>query len=300
MDWGVDVINRHGVRLTVRRSMLPEVYEQGAYLVDQRRTGRPGGPTLVDLGECGIGDCVAALPAVEWLASPGEGRDHSVWVRCPAGCAFMFAGLAARVITGREIPEGWGLLLDCMAALQQAGAQTKDKYCAVEVLCELAGCRPATPRLDVEDVEVDRRPLVLIQPKSALAGKDWPLDNWLALVCRLQDAGAKVVYAHRELVDWPGPARGYTRMDAVLGSVQEMAAHVAAADLVVAPDSACFHLAAALSTPSVGLFGPTDGAAMASHYPLARVIQSPDPDDMGRIGIALVETYCREELSNGN
>jgi len=69
---------------------------------------------------------------------------------------------------------------------------------------------------------------------------------------------------------------------------------LAAADLAVAPDSAAFHLAAALSTPCVGVFGPTDGAATGRWYPLARVVQAAGTEALADLPVADVPaTVCQ-------
>ena len=47
----------------------------------------------------------------------------------------------------------------------------------------------------------------------------------------------------------------------------ELAATVAACDLVVSVDTGIFHLAGALGVPTVGLFGPTSGEVMCRPYP---------------------------------
>jgi ADP-heptose:LPS heptosyltransferase len=46
----------------------------------------------------------------------------------------------------------------------------------------------------------------------------------------------------------------------------------AGCDVIVAPDSAFVHLAAALDIPCVGLFGPIDGKVRTRHYPLCEFI----------------------------
>jgi len=65
--------------------------------------------------------------------------------------------------------------------------------------------------------------------------------------------------------------------------VDETAAVLGRCDLLVAGDSPLLHLAAAVGTPAIGLFGATDGRRRGPYGPGHRVIQAlPDsPPDMG-------------------
>jgi ADP-heptose:LPS heptosyltransferase len=62
-----------------------------------------------------------------------------------------------------------------------------------------------------------------------------------------------------------------------LASLAEVAAVLERCDLVVCGDSPLLHLAAAVGTPSVGLFGPTEGALRAPYGPEHRVVQAVTP-----------------------
>jgi len=59
-----------------------------------------------------------------------------------------------------------------------------------------------------------------------------------------------------------------------LGSLGEVAAVLERCDLVVCGDSPLLHLAAAVGTQSVGLFGPTEGALRAPYGAEHRVVQA--------------------------
>ena len=66
----------------------------------------------------------------------------------------------------------------------------------------------------------------------------------------------------------------------------DVAAVAARCDLVVAPDSLLLHLAAAVGTPVVGLFGPTSARSRAPLGPSVRVVQG-QPDEEDRRAIRL-------------
>jgi ADP-heptose:LPS heptosyltransferase len=59
-----------------------------------------------------------------------------------------------------------------------------------------------------------------------------------------------------------------------LGGLDEVAAVLERCDLVICGDSPLLHLAAAVGTPSVGLFGPTEGRRRAPCGPEHRVVQA--------------------------
>jgi ADP-heptose:LPS heptosyltransferase len=59
-----------------------------------------------------------------------------------------------------------------------------------------------------------------------------------------------------------------------LGGLEEVAAVLERCDLLICGDSPLLHLAAAVGTPSVGLFGPTDGRVRAPYGPDHRVVQA--------------------------
>jgi ADP-heptose:LPS heptosyltransferase len=75
--------------------------------------------------------------------------------------------------------------------------------------------------------------------------------------------------AHRMLDDVSAPALdlcGELPLDAVAAVLERC-------DLLVSGDSPLLHLAAAVGTPSVGLYGPTDGAERGPYGPASRVVQ---------------------------
>lgn len=300
--WGVDVFNPWGRRTTVTRERLAWLLKAGFRLPALRTVGEaPDGAVLLDLADCGVGDCCAALAAARWLSDAPDGRP--LWVACRASCAFLFAGLAERVITGEPPATGWGLRLDAAAALQQGALDHADRYSAVELLCELAGAHPAVPcyeppPADVATARAGSRPLVLLQPLSSCPAKDWPLECWCALAARLVDGSppAAVAVTHSGPIDWPDGSLLPDVLDLCGAPLGRVAAVVAAAALTVAPDSAIFHLSAAVGAPALGLFGPTGGAEHCRWYPQARVIQAEPPDGLAALSVGRVEDVCREML----
>ena len=100
----------------------------------------------------------------------------------------------------------------------------------------------------------------VIHPGAAYPARRWPSDRWARVAAAL---GPRVVItgtaAERELALKVGRAAGLPDQRIVAGCTDliGLAAIVAAASLVISTDTGIAHLATALRTPSVVLFGPT-------------------------------------------
>jgi len=103
-----------------------------------------------------------------------------------------------------------------------------------------------------------------IHPFSGSPRKNWPLDRYREIAQRLQMP-----------VQWcAGPEESLhdaVRMD----NLWDLACWLAAARLYIGNDSGITHLAAAVGTPSVAIFGPTDPAIWAPRGDNVRVIHAP-------------------------
>lgn len=121
------------------------------------------------------------------------------------------------------------------------------------------------------------RPLVLVNPAAKWATKAWPPGRYAQLAGRLADEhGADVT------ILWgPGERRLAERVRsdsnaervwlAPEGDLGDVAALVDEAALVAGTDSGVSHIAAALGTPSVTLFGPTNPAEWHAYDPSRHV-----------------------------
>lgn len=134
-----------------------------------------------------------------------------------------------------------------------------DRWCR---LVRAAGgpCGRADLRLDVP--AAPERDLVLLHPGAASGSRRWPEDRWGALGARLAAAGRRVAVTgsagERALCGAVAAACGPGTRD-LSGTLDldGLAAVVAGAGLLVCGDTGVAHLATALGTPSVLLFGPT-------------------------------------------
>jgi lipopolysaccharide heptosyltransferase I len=134
------------------------------------------------------------------------------------------------------------------------------------------------------------RRLVVVNPGAGRADKRWPEERFRTLAGRLiEDAGAEV------LVVWgPGEESAGRRIAsgrdsrAVLGpatDLPELIAFLRRASILVASDTGPLHLAAALGTPCVGLYGPTSAVRNGPYGTGHRCLQAPD----GRVTTIEVE-----------
>ena len=103
--------------------------------------------------------------------------------------------------------------------------------------------------------QVKRGDFAVIHPFSGSPKKNWPLANFRALARELET---------RMPVRWcvgpdDPPLEGAVR----IGDLHELACFLASARLYVGNDSGIAHLASAVGTPVIALFGPTDPAIWA-------------------------------------
>lgn len=102
-------------------------------------------------------------------------------------------------------------------------------------------------------------PLVVLYPEAGMAIKHWPIGHFVQLGQALQQQGATVIVPMGAA---PAPAipivngLGDTARVWEQGSLRSLAALMATVDLVIAADTGPAHLAAALHTPTITLFGP--------------------------------------------
>lgn len=160
-----------------------------------------------------------------------------------------------------EVPESAG------SPPWRAGEHEVSRWCRL-----LEGCGiPADPgRLDLSPpprpVPESARGATLIHPGAASAARRWPADRWAA-VARFEAAKGRAVVVtggagEVDLARSVAEAAGLEEAAVYAGrtDLMELAAVVAAAGRVVCGDTGVAHLATALRTPSVVIFGPVSPA----------------------------------------
>jgi lipopolysaccharide heptosyltransferase I len=142
--------------------------------------------------------------------------------------------------------------------------------------------------------------LVALNPGASRENKRWPVSHMRALAERLGGEpdvrvlllwGPDEIHMARQIRDGLSPR-------AILApptDLDELAALLRRCALVVANDTGPLHLAAALGTPSVGLYGPTPAVRNRPYGPNCRGLQSPD-GTMARLDPAIVFDAARSLL----
>jgi len=245
----------------------------------------------------GIGDCILSLPAIEHLGT----ADAEVWVpsamvpliRCVEARSIASTGIDLLGLPGvdppaplvarlrlfdsivswyganraefREQVRALGLPFQFLDALPDSSAKI---HAADFFLKQVGGAGSAVPRIDCGPIE--RGDFAVIHPFSGRARKNWPLDRFRELAMRL-----------------PMPVRWCAGPEEILdGAVRiehlyELGGWLASARLYIGNDSGITHLAAAVGTPVVAIFGPTDPAVWAPRGERVAIVQARTVDEIG-------------------
>jgi ADP-heptose:LPS heptosyltransferase len=135
------------------------------------------------------------------------------------------------------------------------------------IIGDILGVRVDDVRPDcavcLEDIEAFRtawatlpRPHIVILRRAGrhTPNKDWPDSSWVALVNRLAQFGSVIEIGETASPPLQEPRENYVDIRGST-SVEKLAGAVAAADLFVGPCSGPMHVAAAVQTPSVVIYG---------------------------------------------
>ncbi|MGB7079055.1 MAG: lipopolysaccharide heptosyltransferase II [Xanthobacteraceae bacterium] len=138
------------------------------------------------------------------------------------------------------------------------------------------------PRQEIEawrrtfGLDAVNRPIVALAPGAVGPAKRWPAESYAALANRLLAEGFAVW-----VVGGPGE-KALAAQIVGTGAARDLTGHdlrnailaLAAATAAVSNDSGLLHVAAALGTPAIGIFGPTSPWHWAPLNPLAETVQT--------------------------
>jgi heptosyltransferase-2 len=124
----------------------------------------------------------------------------------------------------------------------------------------------------------DRRRMVALAPGAVGPSKRWTTEGFAELARRLTAEGVQVLIlggpGEKELAAAIAGARQTNARDMTGPDLRNAILALAAADVAVSNDSGLLHVAAALGTPSIGIFGPTSPWHWAPLNPLAAVVET--------------------------
>jgi len=236
-----------------------------------------------------IGDFIVSLPALECLSAehlevwtapanvplarfanraraiPATGLDLVGVTQCPPRLMEELRGFDSIVswygsnrVEFRDAVEG--LPFTFFPALPRDGSlHATDFY--LEQVRTIAPCTSdGIPRIRCE---VEREDFAVIHPFSGSRRKDWPLEKYREVAARLERSMPVRWCAGREDPPLPEAVR--------IDDLYELACWLARARLYIGNDSGITHLAAAVGTPVLALFGPTDPGIWAPRGPHVRV-----------------------------
>jgi len=178
----------------------------------------------------------------------------------------------------REQVQALGLPFQFLSALPPAGERI---HAADFFLEQAGGAGLAVPRIECPPVE--RRDFAVIHPFSGSARKNWPLERYQELAKRLSLD-----------VQWcAGPEE---ELDHAVRAenLWDLACWLRSARVYIGNDSGITHLAAAVGTPVVAVFGPTDPELWAPRGRWVEVVSSSfETIDVDRVSAAVAHALVR-------
>jgi ADP-heptose:LPS heptosyltransferase len=155
-----------------------------------------------------------------------------------------------------EIPESAGL------PQWRSNEHEIDRWCR---LLRESGIPADSSELDLRAPYEDPRArgTILVHPGASTESRRWPVDRWIELCTRLRNEGERILLtgSSAEFRRCRLIARAaHLPIDSVIAGttdLREMTCIVASARAVVCGDTGIAHVATAVGTPSVILFGPT-------------------------------------------
>ncbi len=244
----------------------------------------------VDLVQC-FTDVNQVIPfhRRKWVRHiAGDFRDlravHYDWIMDFQG--ILKSALAARLARGvRRIGpsfhrEGSWLLYSAVAGPRDKQRHAVDENLDVIRYLKLPLIPPEFPAAFPLQLFSEPAPRVALVPFSRWPSKNWPLTSFLEVGRRLQ----KQIDASLFILGTAGEAIACARMKTELQervvnlagktTLPQLGGVLQAMDLVITNDSGPMHMAAAVGTPVLAVFGPTDSRRTGPYGPGHRVIKS--------------------------
>jgi heptosyltransferase III len=136
---------------------------------------------------------------------------------------------------------------------------------------------PAATQKKAREMLPEGSPILALCPTSGWWPKTWPLDRFIELAKRLPFKRAAIFCAgheHEQIMPIIAALRDKLEViDLSKTDPLEAAACLALCSICVANDSGLMHVSAAVGTPTLGIFGPTNDVVYGAHGPHTAVIR---------------------------
>jgi heptosyltransferase-2 len=130
------------------------------------------------------------------------------------------------------------------------------------------------------------RPVVTLAPGAVGPGKAWPPEHYAELARQLSVDGADIWVLggpnEKAIAAEIVAACGANVKDLTGNDLRDAIIAMTVADVAVTNDSGLMHIAAALNTPTIAIFGPTSPHLWSPLNPLAAVLEPPGPRPEGK------------------
>ncbi len=237
------------------------------------RLMQPGADVLV-IRQMGLGDVLMLTPALHALHTQRGVRVHLAtyarYLPLVWGLGFIQATYALGTDYG---PQRFAAIVDLDWAVER-GDETeyvpRQDIFAQRLGVKLARRWPYYQIAAAERRWAQRRlaglpgPIVGIQTHASCPQRSYPFAHLCELIRILQADGYSVVtFGQKYLGEWP---EGVVDLNAAV-SIRQAAALIEQMDLMICPDSGLLHLAVAVGSPTVALFGPIPPELRVAGYP---------------------------------
>lgn len=275
----MQVINPSGRKVGVLESRWPALKKEGFKLPEYYIENSGGSNIFISRPLGGLGDAICMEPAVRGV-SKLYGEREKIVVDIPKRYWPIMGGCSTDLIDGlfpfdKEMSHIF-IDMDCPCDQYESSTGYRPKKDRTTIFCETARIEPSRPNLDyasslgfdkasawIDEHIKDPYNLIGIQPRSAQEFKDWPYMQELAYA--LAHRGYHVILFMEHYHPLPIPDENIHIAFEL--SIDTFIALCWMAKLIITPDSAAFHIGGSLGIPTLGLFGPTNGALAKTWYP---------------------------------
>jgi heptosyltransferase-2 len=271
-----------------------------------------------------FGDATLAADFAQWLASFDTVVSYWPDPERELGRRFPLRD-GQRFISAPAMPICAPAAAHYCAPLRVLGIEPRENYFPLAPLPRTpfaasqqgASCSHVVRNLGKPDnISVSRGNIIAVHPGSGSLRKNWPAENWLALI-RWLPSPVSLVLGEAESERWsatvpsrrpvgradregtsdgqPSDALGQM-LRLVNRPLEELVAHFARCRLFLGHDSGVSHLAAASGVRCVLLFGPTDPAVWAPPTPGVQVVRH--HFDLSTLSLDVVQRAVAEALAD--